>query len=81
MTSVLPLELVDKCIDSKIHIVMKGHQEFVGTLVGFDDYVNVVLRDVAEFANAKQIGTHSELLLNGNGIVMLVPGGGAALGL
>jgi U6 snRNA-associated Sm-like protein LSm5 len=38
----LPLELIDKCIGSKIWIIMKGDREFVGTLRGFDDYVNAV---------------------------------------
>ena len=28
---------------------MKGDKEFVGTLRGFDDYVNMVLEDVTEF--------------------------------
>jgi small nuclear ribonucleoprotein (snRNP)-like protein len=41
-------ELIDRCIGSKIWIVMKGDKEFVGTLKGFDDYVNMVLEDVTE---------------------------------
>ncbi|CAH8642354.1 unnamed protein product [Schistosoma mattheei] len=45
----LPLELVDKCIGSKIHIIMKNDKEMVGTLLGFDGYVNMVLADVTEF--------------------------------
>lgn len=55
---------------------MKGSKEITGTLIGFDDYVNMVLQDVTEYdgtANEKQ--HHSEILLNGNGICMLVPGG------
>ena len=43
----LPLELVDKCIGSKIHVIMKSDKEIVGTLLGFDDYVNMVLDDVS----------------------------------
>lgn len=30
----LPLELIDKCIGSKLWVVMKGDKEFVGTLRG-----------------------------------------------
>lgn len=46
----LPLsaELIDKCIGSRIWIVMRGDKELVGTLRGFDDYVNMVLDDVTE---------------------------------
>jgi U6 snRNA-associated Sm-like protein LSm5 len=38
----LPLELIDKCIGSQIHVIMKSDKEFVGSLMGFDDYVNMV---------------------------------------
>ena len=41
-------ELIDKCIGSRLHIIMRGDKELVGTLRGFDDYVNMVLEDVTE---------------------------------
>ncbi|KAG6160298.1 RNA-binding protein lsm5 [Claviceps purpurea] len=62
-SQLLPLELIDKSA------------EFSGTLVGFDDYVNMVLEDVTEF---DYTGNHTKLpkiLLNGNNICMLIPGG------
>src|SRR5690242_11158875 len=46
VVQLLPLELVDKCIGSKIHVIMKSDKEIVGVLLGFDDYVNMVLEDV-----------------------------------
>lgn len=39
---ILPLELVDKCIGSRIWIIMRGEKELVGTLRGFDEFVNIV---------------------------------------
>ena len=48
MSALLPLELIDKCIGSRLHVVMKGEKEFVGTLLGFDDFVNLVMEDVTE---------------------------------
>ena len=40
---------MDKCIGSRIHIIMKSaDKEIVGTLLGFDDFVNMVLEDVTE---------------------------------
>ena len=35
-------ELVDKCIGSRIHIIMKSDKEIVGTLLGFDDFVSIL---------------------------------------
>ena len=48
VVQLLPLELVDKCIGSRIHVIMKSDKEIVGTLLGFDDYVNMVLEDVSD---------------------------------
>ncbi|KAL6090593.1 hypothetical protein STEG23_009442 [Scotinomys teguina] len=73
-----PLELVDKCLGSRIHIVMKSDMEIVGTLLGFDDFVNMVLEDVTEFditPEGRKITRLDQILLNENNITMLVPGG------
>ena len=40
MANILPLELIDKCIGSKIWILMKEDREIVGILRGFDDYLS-----------------------------------------
>jgi hypothetical protein len=39
-TTILPLELIDKCIGQRIHVIMKQDKEFVGTLLGFDDFIS-----------------------------------------
>ncbi|KAF2769304.1 LSM-domain-containing protein [Teratosphaeria nubilosa] len=74
-TQLLPLELIDKCVGSPIRVIMKGDKEFSGTLLGFDDFVNMVLEDVIEY---DYTGTQTKLpkiLLNGNNVCMLIPGG------
>jgi len=58
---------------------MKGDKELVGILRGFDDYVNMVLEDVTEYETTpegiKKIAKLDQILLNGNNICLLVPGG------
>ncbi|EDU45340.1 hypothetical protein PTRG_02817 [Pyrenophora tritici-repentis Pt-1C-BFP] len=68
--------------------------EFTGKLVGFDDYVNMVLEDVTEMYRQPLIAINMDfvtnadgsdpaegniklpkILLNGNNICMMVPGG------
>jgi len=56
---------------------MKNEREFTGTLLGFDDFVNMVLDDVTEHENTstgKKTTKLSQTLLNGNNICMLIPG-------
>ncbi|PHH91826.1 hypothetical protein CDD83_10175 [Cordyceps sp. RAO-2017] len=75
-SQLLPLELIDKCVGSRIWVIMKDGKEFSGMLVGFDDYVNMVLEDVTEFDySSGSRDKLSKILLNGNNICMLIPGG------
>ncbi|KKF93627.1 U6 snRNA-associated Sm-like protein LSm5 [Ceratocystis platani] len=80
-SQLLPLELIDKCVGSRIWVIMKGDKalrlsaEFAGTLMGFDDYVNMVLEDVIEFDYSGNQTKLPKLLLNGNNVCMLIPGG------
>ncbi len=77
-STLLPLELVDKAIGSRIHIIMKNDKEIVGTLLGFDDFVNMVLEDVTEFESTpegRRVTKLDQILLNGNNITMVSSGG------
>ena len=68
------IELVDKAIGSRLHIIMKNDKEIVGTLKGFDDFVNMVLEDVTEFESTpegKRVTKLDQILLNGNNITMV----------
>ena len=74
----MPSELIDRCIGSKIWVVMKGDKELVGTLRGFDVFVNMVLEDVTEYESSPEgvkTTQMDQILLNGNNIAVLVPGG------
>ncbi|PWN89847.1 Sm-like ribonucleo protein [Acaromyces ingoldii] len=78
-SKILPLELIDRCIGSSIWVVMKTNREFTGTLLGFDDFVNMVLEDVTEYETTpegkRKKTALSQTLLNGNSICLLIPGG------
>ncbi|KAG8997279.1 RNA-binding protein lsm5 [Tulasnella sp. JGI-2019a] len=56
---------------------MKSEREFTGTLLGFDDFVNMVLEDVTEYeitSEGRKATKLAQTLLNGNNICMLIPG-------
>ena len=79
LSRILPLELIDKCIGSRIWVMMKGNKELVGVLNGFDDFVNMVLEDVTEIeispTGERKETRVKQVLLNGNNICLMVPGG------
>lgn len=74
----LPAELIDRCIGSKVWVIMNGDKELVGTLRGFDVFVNMVLEEVEAYettAEGTRVTKLDQILLNGNNIAILVPGG------
>jgi U6 snRNA-associated Sm-like protein LSm5 len=48
---------------------MKSQTEFTGTLVGFDDFVNMVLEDVTQYSEDGKTEL-KQILLNGSNIAM-----------
>jgi U6 snRNA-associated Sm-like protein LSm5 len=74
-----PLAVIDAAVGERLHVVMKGDKELVGTLQGFDNYVNMVLENVTEWSidsdGRKQTTSIDQILLNGNNVCMLIPGG------
>ena len=55
-------------------VIMRGDKEIVGTLRGFDDYVNMVLEDVTEYeitAEGKRVTKLDTILLNGNNVALV----------
>jgi U6 snRNA-associated Sm-like protein LSm5 len=65
-------------INNRVWIIMMEQQEFVGTLRGFDNFMNIVLDDVKEYAFDKDgkriiVARLGSILLQGTHVVMLVP--------
>ena len=53
---------------------MKNDKEIVGTLQGFDDFVNMLLEDVTESEatpEGRRVTKLDQILLNGNNITMV----------
>ena len=53
---------------------MKNDKEIVGTLKGFDDFVNMLLDDVTESEitpEGRRVTKLDQILLNGNNITMV----------
>lgn len=77
-SKVMPQELLSKCVDERVWIIMKNSREVVGVLKGYDVYVNMVLESVTEYERTSQgviKNNLDKILLNGNNVAVVVPGG------
>ncbi|XP_049848147.1 U6 snRNA-associated Sm-like protein LSm5 [Schistocerca gregaria] len=75
----LPLTYIDRQLKKRVWIIMRSEKELLGTLMGFDEFINLILEDVIEFDVAAD-GTVVQnripsILLNGTHISMIVPEG------
>ena len=68
----LPLNVLEKTINQKLSLLLKDGRVLEGKLVGFDDYMNMVLEDTDEFREEGQrrLGT---VILRGNNIISISP--------
>ena len=59
-------------MNKKVILLLKDSRLLVGTLAGFDDYLNMVLEDTEETngENVKRLGT---VILRGNNVVSISP--------
>jgi small nuclear ribonucleoprotein len=69
---VLPLHVLEKSLNRRVSLLLKDSRILEGTLVGYDDYMNMVLEDTEETMGdqVRRIGT---VILRGNNVVTIVP--------
>ncbi|CCH58649.1 hypothetical protein TBLA_0A08590 [Henningerozyma blattae CBS 6284] len=78
LPDILPLEIIDKAINQQVWILLQSQREFIGKLIGVDDFVNVIIEDVTEYiedGESRVMEHHGRMLLSGNSIAIIIPGG------
>ncbi len=68
----MPLEILKKSMDKRVTLLLKDSRMLQGKLVGYDDYMNMVLEDAEETVNeeVRRVGT---IVLRGNNVVTITP--------
>lgn len=68
----LPLNVLEKSLNKKISLLLKDNRQLEGKLIGFDEYMNMVLEDTEETAqeNKRRLGL---VILRGNNVVAISP--------
>lgn len=66
----LPLDLLEKALNTKMLLTLKDGRTMEGVLVGFDQYMNVVLEETQETTSqgTRRLGT---VVLRGNNLIAL----------
>lgn len=72
-TMALPLDVLEKSLNKKMALQLKDGRTLEGKLVGYDQYMNLVLEETEERTDAasRRLGT---VVLRGNNVVTIAPG-------
>ena len=68
----LPLDVLERSLNKKLAIALKGGRTLEGKLVGYDQYMNLVLEEAEEKSaeTARRLGT---VVLRGNNVETITP--------
>ncbi|MEM2839573.1 MAG: LSM domain-containing protein [Thermoplasmata archaeon] len=69
---VMPLSILEKSVNKKVSLLLKDNRVLQGTLVGYDDYMNMVLENTEE-TNGDQVKRLGTVILRGNNVVSITP--------
>ena len=64
------MSVLEKSMNTKVSLLLKDNRVLDGKLVGYDEYMNMVLEDVEEHGaeNVRRLGT---VILRGNNVVSI----------
>ncbi len=67
----LPMKMLEENLNKKVALLLKDNRSLEGVLVGFDEYMNMVLDDVQENGEnfEKKLGT---VVIRGSNVVRIV---------
>ena len=69
---VLPAKVLENALNREILLVLKDQRVLEGKLVGFDEYMNLVLEDTEE-TREEQVRRIGTVVLRGNNVVTISP--------
>jgi small nuclear ribonucleoprotein len=70
---VKPLTVLNQSLNKKVLVSLRGGKEWLGTLEGYDQYMNLILRNAEERKEGEIMKKSEFLLLRGDTIVFISP--------
>ncbi|MGI5964376.1 MAG: LSM domain-containing protein [Candidatus Methanomethylophilaceae archaeon] len=68
-----PLAVLGKAANNNVIVVLRGKKEFRGVLDGYDQYMNVVLKNAEELQEGQSVARYRMALVRGDNIIYISP--------
>jgi small nuclear ribonucleoprotein len=69
---VMPNTLLEQSLNKRVSLMLKDGRILEGKLVGYDDYMNMVLEDTEE-TTQERVRRLGKVILRGNNVVSIAP--------
>ena len=69
-----PLNVLTKQLDTYISITLKNGNEYRGTMVKCDSYMNIILNGASEYAKDELYASYGSVLVRGNNVLYIAVG-------
>lgn len=69
---VMPINILERNLNKRMTLLLKDGRVLEGILIGFDEYMNMVLEDTTETKD-EMVKKMGKVILRGNNVVTIVP--------
>ncbi len=68
-----PLSVLGKALNNNVIAVLRGKREFRGVLEGYDQFMNIVLKNAEELFEGEPVAKHRMAVVRGDNIIYISP--------
>lgn len=70
---VKPLHILHESLNKPVLVAMKGGKEYRGVLDGYDQHMNLVLKNAEEIIGGESKGIHNVVIVRGDNVIYISP--------
>ena len=68
-----PLHVLHESLNKPVLVAMKGRKEYRGILDGYDQHLNLVLKNVEEIIDGESKGVMNVVIVRGDNVIYISP--------
>ena len=71
--AVKPLNMLNKSLNGRVIVELRGTREFRGILDGYDPHMNLVLKKAEEFVAKEKVRDMETVIVRGDNVIYISP--------
>ena len=71
--AVKPLNMLNKSMNGRVIVELRGTREYRGVLDGYDPHMNLVLRKAEELVGGNKVRDHESVIVRGDNVIYISP--------